>query len=113
MTTAELNVVVLVGAAVLPGRYQSRLDVNSSLQDVCRLLRQRGATRVDLDHYWPSAEFYLGPQTVHYLYDLDGLPPGEVAALTGFYDQAHLTRHFRKLVGVPPGRYRSGARRIS
>lgn len=44
---------------------------------------------------------------------LDGLPPGEVAALTGFYDQAHLTRHFRKLVGVPPGRYRSGARRIS
>ncbi|MGM9332290.1 helix-turn-helix domain-containing protein [Streptomyces murinus] len=44
---------------------------------------------------------------------LDGLPPGEVAALTGFYDQAHLTRHFRKLVGVPPGRYRSGARRTS
>ncbi|OIK25790.1 helix-turn-helix transcriptional regulator [Streptomyces malaysiense] len=44
---------------------------------------------------------------------LDGLPPGEVAALTGFYDQAHLTRHFRKLVGVPPGRYRSGARRAS
>ncbi|MCE3035202.1 AraC family transcriptional regulator [Streptomyces sp. CMSTAAHL-2] len=42
---------------------------------------------------------------------LDGLPPGEVAALTGFYDQAHLTRHFRKLVGVPPGRYRSGAGR--
>ncbi|MET8721781.1 MULTISPECIES: AraC family transcriptional regulator [Streptomyces] len=42
---------------------------------------------------------------------LDGLPPGEVAALTGFYDQAHLTRHFRKLVGVPPGRYRRGARR--
>ncbi|MEV7504443.1 AraC family transcriptional regulator [Streptomyces sp. NPDC093018] len=44
---------------------------------------------------------------------LDGLPPGEVAALTGFYDQAHLTRHFRKLVGVPPGRYRSGVRRTS
>ncbi|MEW2624238.1 AraC family transcriptional regulator [Streptomyces sp. NPDC048106] len=44
---------------------------------------------------------------------LDGLPPGEVAALTGFYDQAHLTRHFRKLVGVPPGRYRRGARRAS
>ncbi|MEV6016324.1 MULTISPECIES: AraC family transcriptional regulator [unclassified Streptomyces] len=36
---------------------------------------------------------------------LDGRPPGEVAALTGFYDQSHLTRHFRRLVGVPPGRY--------
>ncbi|MFJ2817100.1 AraC family transcriptional regulator [Streptomyces sp. NPDC087294] len=39
---------------------------------------------------------------------LDGHAPGEVAALTGFYDQAHLTRHFGKLVGVPPGRYRAG-----
>nr|WP_031170805.1 AraC family transcriptional regulator [Streptomyces durhamensis] len=41
---------------------------------------------------------------------LDGLAPGEVAAATGFYDQAHLTRHFKKLVGVPPGRYRRGSR---
>ncbi|NEA67170.1 AraC family transcriptional regulator [Streptomyces sp. SID12488] len=39
---------------------------------------------------------------------LDGLAPGEVATAAGFYDQAHLTRHFRKLVGVPPGRYRLG-----
>ncbi|MDO0927098.1 AraC family transcriptional regulator [Streptomyces sp. TG1A-8] len=38
---------------------------------------------------------------------LDGLRPGEVAAATGFYDQAHLTRHFKKLVGVTPGRYAS------
>ncbi|MEV1067977.1 AraC family transcriptional regulator [Streptomyces sp. NPDC050263] len=36
---------------------------------------------------------------------LDGRPPGDVAAAAGFYDQAHLTRHFRKLVGVTPGRY--------
>ncbi|MEU5630856.1 AraC family transcriptional regulator [Streptomyces rishiriensis] len=36
---------------------------------------------------------------------LDGLPSSEVAAASGFYDQAHLTRHFRKLVGVTPGRY--------
>ncbi|MFD9006101.1 AraC family transcriptional regulator [Streptomyces sp. NPDC059582] len=39
---------------------------------------------------------------------LDGQPPGEVAAATGFYDQAHLTRHFKRLVGVTPGRYRLG-----
>ncbi|MEU9347401.1 AraC family transcriptional regulator [Streptomyces sp. NPDC048278] len=42
---------------------------------------------------------------------LDGLPPGETATATGFYDQAHLTRHFKRLVGVTPGRYRSGSAR--
>jgi AraC-like DNA-binding protein len=36
---------------------------------------------------------------------LEGRPPGEVATETGFFDQSHLTRHFRKLVGVTPGRY--------
>ncbi|MFF3939230.1 helix-turn-helix transcriptional regulator [Streptomyces phaeofaciens] len=41
---------------------------------------------------------------------LDGRPPGEVAVAAGFYDQAHLTRHFRRLVGVTPGRYRAGSR---
>lgn len=41
---------------------------------------------------------------------LEGRTPGETAALTGFYDQAHLTRHFRKLVGVTPGRYARYAR---
>ncbi|MER5222335.1 helix-turn-helix domain-containing protein [Streptomyces flaveus] len=36
---------------------------------------------------------------------LDGRPPSEVATATGFYDQSHLTRHFKRLVGVTPGRY--------
>ncbi|MGA5558349.1 AraC family transcriptional regulator [Streptomyces lavendulocolor] len=36
---------------------------------------------------------------------LDGQPPGAVAAAAGFYDQSHLTRHFKRLVGVAPGRY--------
>lgn len=38
---------------------------------------------------------------------LDGRPAAEVATETGFYDQAHLTRHFKRLVGVTPGRYRT------
>jgi AraC-like DNA-binding protein len=42
---------------------------------------------------------------------LAGQGPAEVAALTGFHDQAHLTRHFKRLVGVTPGRYRTGAGR--
>ncbi|WP_217177255.1 AraC family transcriptional regulator [Streptomyces sp. AC495_CC817] len=39
---------------------------------------------------------------------LEGVRPGEAAAVAGFYDQAHLTRHFRRWVGVTPGRYRNG-----
>ena len=35
----------------------------------------------------------------------DGVAPAEVAAQTGFADQAHLTRHFKRVVGVPPAAY--------
>jgi AraC-like DNA-binding protein len=37
-----------------------------------------------------------------------GAAPVEVAQQAGFYDQAHLTRHFSRLVGVAPGAYRRG-----
>ena len=33
---------------------------------------------------------------------LDGMAPAEVAVTVGFYDQAHLTRHFRRTLGVTP-----------
>jgi AraC-like DNA-binding protein len=36
---------------------------------------------------------------------LAGAPPAEVAAATGFHDQPHLTRHFRRHVGTTPARY--------
>jgi len=36
---------------------------------------------------------------------LDGFPVAEAATLAGFYDQAHLTRHFRRLLGIGPGGY--------
>ncbi|WP_228447235.1 helix-turn-helix transcriptional regulator [Streptomyces paludis] len=36
---------------------------------------------------------------------LDGQPAGEVASAAGFYDQSHLTRHFKRIVGTTPGRY--------
>jgi AraC-like DNA-binding protein len=35
-------------------------------------------------------------------YLLDGHPAAEVASLAGFYDQSHLNRHFRKMLGVTP-----------
>jgi AraC-like DNA-binding protein len=39
---------------------------------------------------------------------LAGEPAAEVATDVGFYDQAHLTRHFTRLLGVPPGRFSAG-----
>ncbi|MGE5549385.1 MAG: AraC family ligand binding domain-containing protein [Bacteroidota bacterium] len=35
----------------------------------------------------------------------EGRPILEVAAQTGFSDQSHLTRHFKRLVGVTPGQF--------
>ncbi|MGI8942232.1 MAG: helix-turn-helix domain-containing protein [Actinomycetota bacterium] len=41
---------------------------------------------------------------------LDGRTPGDVAAEMGFFDQSHLNRHFRRLVGVTAGTYGRAAR---
>lgn len=35
-----------------------------------------------------------------------GASPADVAAATGFVDQSHLTRQFKRYVGFPPGHYR-------
>ncbi|MCG8915624.1 AraC family transcriptional regulator [Actinokineospora sp. PR83] len=37
---------------------------------------------------------------------LDGMAPGQVAAAAGFHDQSHLGRHFKRMLGVPPSRFR-------
>lgn len=36
----------------------------------------------------------------------DGVPPAVAALEAGFYDQSHLARHFKRLCGSTPGRYR-------
>ncbi len=41
---------------------------------------------------------------------LDGLAPAEVAATVGFYDQSHLTRHFKRHTSTPPATFASGIR---
>ncbi|RBY90796.1 AraC family transcriptional regulator [Blastococcus sp. TF02A-26] len=40
---------------------------------------------------------------------LAGEPPAEVATAVGFCDQAHLNRHFRRLLGTTPSRYARSA----
>ncbi|GAA1017580.1 AraC family transcriptional regulator [Acrocarpospora pleiomorpha] len=39
---------------------------------------------------------------------LQGLPASTVAVEAGFYDQPHLTRHFKRILGVSPARYVTG-----
>lgn len=41
---------------------------------------------------------------------LAGEQAAEVAVAVGFHDQAHLSRHFRRLIGVPPGQFARAAR---
>jgi AraC-like DNA-binding protein len=36
-----------------------------------------------------------------------GVPVTDVAAASGFTDQSHFTRHFRRMFGVPPGRWQA------
>jgi AraC family transcriptional regulator len=40
----------------------------------------------------------------------DDSPLAQVAARAGFSDQSQFTRHFKRLVGVTPGRFRTSAR---
>ena len=42
---------------------------------------------------------------------LTGVPVAEVAARVGFHDQSHLTRHFKRLLGVAPGAFQRASRR--
>ncbi|MBN9605067.1 MAG: AraC family transcriptional regulator [Actinomycetales bacterium] len=41
---------------------------------------------------------------------LDGMSPADAAQRLGFHDQAHLTRHFRRILGTTPGRFTGGPR---
>jgi AraC-like DNA-binding protein len=36
---------------------------------------------------------------------MKGMPAAQAAVEAGFFDQAHLTRHFKRIYGVTPGRY--------
>jgi AraC-like DNA-binding protein len=41
-----------------------------------------------------------------------GVTPADAAVAVGFVDQAHLTRHFRRILGVPPGSYRRARKNV-
>ena len=63
-----------------------------------------------------SREFGLGPHqyVISRRVDLarrlllEGVPAREVAPAVGFYDQSHLSRHFKRILGFSPGQHSVG-----
>jgi AraC-like DNA-binding protein len=90
----------------------ARLETGVSLGEASRLL---GA---DATHLVRSFSHEYGMPPHRYLTGrrldqarrllLAGLPAAAVAHEVGFFDQSHLTRHFKRLLGVTPTAYRGG-----
>lgn len=87
------------------GNYSRRI----SLDELCRHV---GLSRAALERSF-AAEKGISPH--RYLESVRvssakhllgrGVPPGEIALLTGFSDQSHFTNRFRALTGLAPGLY--------
>ena len=88
---------------------RDRLDESLSLDDLAR------HARVDKFHLCRAFRDQIGMPPHAYRTHLRvarakellrrGTPAAKVAPLVGFYDQAQLTRHFRRIVGTTPGRF--------
>jgi AraC-like DNA-binding protein len=127
LLNAALARLLLAHAAPGPAAASVRADRAPALVlDVCELLMERLADPPSLAELAAMTELsqfallrafrcetglpphaYLNQQRVRQARLLldRGMGPAEVAAETGFADQAHLTRHFKRVVGVPPGAY--------
>lgn len=92
----------------------ARLPEAVSLEQASRILHADPAylVRAFSRHFGMSPHQYLTGRRVdlarHLL--LGGMHATEVAQAAGFYDQSHLTRHFKRFLGTTPGRFASGPR---
>lgn len=85
---------------------------NSASLDLTSLANQTGMSRFQALRAF-KRRYGLPPHTYQLRVRLglaqkslrEGLQPAHVAAEYGFVDQSHLTRHFKRLVGVTPAQY--------
>lgn len=97
----------------LADRFRELLDTrvpsNITLDEAAQLLHVAPThlVRAFSQEYGMPPHRYLTGRRVDLArrYLLAGHPPAQVATMAGFYDQSHLTRHFRRMLGVSPGRY--------
>jgi AraC-like DNA-binding protein len=87
----------------------SRLPTGISLDEASKLVHAHPAhlVRAFSREYGMPPHRYLTGRRVDLArrYLLEGRPAAEVATLAGFYDQSHLTRHFRRMLGVTPSSF--------
>lgn len=91
------------------GVLQCSLDARVSLED---LARHVAVNKFYLCHLF-RRYFRAPPSTLHRALRLvraaellrNGMPPSAAAAETGWADQSHLSRHFARAFGMPPGAY--------
>jgi transcriptional regulator GlxA family with amidase domain len=81
----------------------------ATLAALCGLSVFRFAT-VFRRHYGVPPYRYLCRLRIAHAQHLlrQGAPPAIVAMETGFFDQSHLSKHFKRLCGTTPGRYAAG-----
>ena len=100
-------------AVGLAGRLRELLDARTtdgvSLREAADLLHanETHLVRAFTRQYGLPPHAYLTGRRVQHARRLllAGQRPAEVAAAVGFYDQAHLSRHFKRHLGVSPARF--------
>jgi AraC-like DNA-binding protein len=96
-------------AAQLRELLDSKVTDGITLEDAAKVVHAHPAhlVRAFSREYGMPPHRYLTGRRVDLArrYLLDGHPAAEVATLAGFYDQSHLNRHFRKLLGVTPASF--------
>jgi AraC-like DNA-binding protein len=94
----------------------SRVQPGITLGEAAQLLRSHPThlVRAFSRQYGMPPHLYLTGRRVDLARRqlLAGVPSAEAAVQAGFYDQSHLTRHFKRMLGVSPTQYaRSGSDR--
>lgn len=106
------------GDAADHARLRLQQDVMGRV-DLEALAQETGLSRFQLLRAF-KRRFGLPPQTYRMRVRIglaqkllrDGAPPAGVAAELGFVDQSHMTRHFKRAVGLTPAKYVKSATRL-
>jgi AraC-like DNA-binding protein len=91
-----------------------RLPEDISLEEASRILHANAAylVRVFSRHFGLGPHQYLTGRRVDLARRLllTGMSTADVATAAGFYDQSHLTRHFKRFLATTPARFASSGR---